>query len=63
MLRRGQGRIVMIGPAGARYTPPFAGPLAAMSGTLRRELAPWHVDVVLFEPEAAAGAVARALTA
>ena len=62
LLRRAQGRIVMIGPAGARSTPPFAGPLAAMSAALRRELAPWHIDVVLIEPGSAAGAVARALT-
>ena len=28
LLRQAQGRIVLIEPAGARYTPPFAGPLA-----------------------------------
>ena len=33
-----------------RYAPPFAGPLAAMSATLRGELAPWHIDVMLTEP-------------
>ena len=49
--------------AGARSTPPFAGPLAATSATLRGELAPWHIDVTLTEPGAAAGAVTRALTA
>lgn len=54
---------VLIEPAGARYIPPFAGPLAAMSATLRGELAPWHIDVTLTEPGAAAGAVTRALTA
>ena len=53
----------MIGPPGARSTPPFASPLAAMSATLRRELAPWNINVVLIEPGMAAGAVARALTA
>ena len=63
LLRQAQGRIVLIEPAGARYTPPFAGPLAAMSATLRDELAPWHIDVTLAEPGAAAGAVTRALTA
>ena len=47
LLCRAQGRIVMTGPA----------------GTLRRELAPWHIDVVFIEPEACAGAVARAVAA
>jgi NAD(P)-dependent dehydrogenase (short-subunit alcohol dehydrogenase family) len=36
LLRRAQGRIVLIEPAGARLTPPFAGPLTAVSATLRR---------------------------
>jgi NAD(P)-dependent dehydrogenase (short-subunit alcohol dehydrogenase family) len=63
LLRQAQGRIVLIEPGGARYTPPFAGPLAAMSATLRSELAPWHIDVTLTEAGAAAGAVTRALTA
>jgi NAD(P)-dependent dehydrogenase (short-subunit alcohol dehydrogenase family) len=61
--RRALGRIVLIEPAGARRTPPFAGPLTAMSATLRAELAPWHIDVTLTEPGAAAGAITRALTA
>jgi len=47
LLCRARGRIVMTGPA----------------GTLRRELAPWHIDVVVIEPAACAGAVARALAA
>jgi len=63
LLRRAEGRIVLIEPAGARLTPPFAGPLTAMSATLRAELAPWHIDVTLTEPGAAAGAITRALTA
>jgi NAD(P)-dependent dehydrogenase (short-subunit alcohol dehydrogenase family) len=63
LLCQAQGRIVMIGPPGVRSTPPFASPLAAMCATLRRELAPWNIDVVLIEPEMAAGAVARTLTA
>jgi NAD(P)-dependent dehydrogenase (short-subunit alcohol dehydrogenase family) len=50
LLRRAQGRIVLIEPADARLTPPFAGPLTAMSATLRAELAPWHIDVTLTEP-------------
>ena len=61
LLCQAQGRIVLIEPA--RATPPFAGPLAAMSATLRGELAPWHIDVTLTESGAAAGAVTRALTA
>ena len=63
LLRRAQGRIVLIEPAGARLTPPFAGPLTAVSATLRAELAPWHIEVTLTEPGAAAGAITRALTA
>jgi len=63
LLRRAQGRIVLIEPAGARLTPPFAGPLTAVSATLRGELAPWHIDVTLTGPGAAAGAITRALTA
>ena len=47
LLCRAQGRIVMTGPA----------------GTLRRELAPWNIDVVVVEPAACAGAVARVLAA
>jgi len=45
LLCRARGRIVMTGPA----------------GTLRRELAPWSIDVIVIEPAAPAGAVARAL--
>lgn len=63
LLCQAQGRIVMIGPPGVRSAPPFASPLAAMCATLRRELAPWNINVVLIEPEMAAGAVARTLTA
>ena len=57
LLRRGRGRIVMIGSIGARFTPPFVGPLAAskstlakMSNALRQELAPWGIGVTLVEP-------------
>ena len=63
LLRRAQGRIVLIEPAGARLNSPFAGPLTAVSATLRAELARWHIDVTLTEPGAAAGAITRALTA
>ena len=57
LLRRARGRIVMIGSIGARFTPPFIGPLAAsksaiatLSEALRQELAPWDIRVVLIEP-------------
>ena len=56
-LRRARGRIVMVSTIGVRFTPPFAGPLdaakaalAALGDTLRQELAPWGVRVVLVEP-------------
>jgi NAD(P)-dependent dehydrogenase (short-subunit alcohol dehydrogenase family) len=57
LLRRARGRIIMIGSIGARFTPPFVGPLAAskstlatMSDALRQELAPWDINVTLVEP-------------
>ena len=57
LLRRARGRIVMIGSIGARFTPPFVGPLAAskstlttMSSALRQELAPWDIRVTVVEP-------------
>jgi NAD(P)-dependent dehydrogenase (short-subunit alcohol dehydrogenase family) len=57
LLRRGRGRIVMIGSIGARFTPPFTGPVSAsksavatLSEALRQELAPWGIGVVLLEP-------------
>jgi NAD(P)-dependent dehydrogenase (short-subunit alcohol dehydrogenase family) len=57
LLRRARGRVVMIGSIGARFTPPFIGPLAAskstlatMSTVLRQELAPFDIRVALVEP-------------
>jgi NAD(P)-dependent dehydrogenase (short-subunit alcohol dehydrogenase family) len=57
LLRRARGRIVMIGSIGARFTPPFVGPLAAsksalatLSDALRQELAPWGIGVTIVEP-------------
>jgi NAD(P)-dependent dehydrogenase (short-subunit alcohol dehydrogenase family) len=57
LLRRAQGRVVLIGSIGTRFTLPFAGPLSAsksavatMAEALRQELAPWDVGVVLIEP-------------
>jgi NAD(P)-dependent dehydrogenase (short-subunit alcohol dehydrogenase family) len=56
-LRQARGRIVMVSTIGVRFTPPFAGPLdaakaalTALGDTLRQELAPWDVRVVLVEP-------------
>ena len=56
-LRQARGRIVMVSTIGVRFTPPFAGPLdaakaalAALGDTLRQELAPWGVRVILIEP-------------
>lgn len=53
----GAGRIVFIGSVVDRTTIPFFGALAssksaiaAFSNTLRQELAPWGIDVVLVEP-------------
>jgi NAD(P)-dependent dehydrogenase (short-subunit alcohol dehydrogenase family) len=57
LLRQARGRIIMIGSIGARFTPPFVGPLAAskstlttLSNALRQELAPWDIRVTLVEP-------------
>jgi NAD(P)-dependent dehydrogenase (short-subunit alcohol dehydrogenase family) len=57
LLRQARGRIIMIGSIGTRFTPPFAGALAAsksalvsMDEALRQELAPWGIRVVLVEP-------------
>ncbi len=69
-LRQARGRIVMVSTIGVRFTPPFAGPLdaakaalTALGDTLRQELAPWGVRVVLVEPASinsgAAGKVTR----
>ena len=56
-LRRARGRIVMVSTIGVRFSPPFAGPLdatkaglTALGETLRQELAPWGIKVVLVEP-------------
>ena len=57
LLRTAQGRIVFVGSIGDRMTVPYAGPLtsskwavAALAFTLRQELAPWNIEVVLVEP-------------
>jgi NAD(P)-dependent dehydrogenase (short-subunit alcohol dehydrogenase family) len=58
-LRRGQGRIVMIGSIGGRIAGPMLGAyctskfgLVGLTDTLRAELAPWHLPVILVEPGA-----------
>jgi NAD(P)-dependent dehydrogenase (short-subunit alcohol dehydrogenase family) len=57
LLRQAQGRVVLVGSIGDRFTPPFVGPLGAsksslatMGDALRQELAPWNIRVVLIEP-------------
>jgi NAD(P)-dependent dehydrogenase (short-subunit alcohol dehydrogenase family) len=73
-LRQARGRIVMVSTIGVRFTPPFAGPLdaakaalAALGDTLRQELVPWGVRVILVEPASinsgAADKVTRAAAA
>jgi NAD(P)-dependent dehydrogenase (short-subunit alcohol dehydrogenase family) len=61
MLRRGRGRIVNIGSIGDRIVSPMTGPyhvskfaLRAWNDTLRLELTPWGIQVVLVEPGAVA---------
>ncbi|MBW2314100.1 MAG: SDR family oxidoreductase [Deltaproteobacteria bacterium] len=59
LLRRDAGRVVMIGSSSAFLTPPFLGPYASskcalesISDALRRELAPWRIEVVVMQPGA-----------
>jgi NAD(P)-dependent dehydrogenase (short-subunit alcohol dehydrogenase family) len=56
-LRQGRGRIINIGSIGGRSASPFLGPyvaskfaLEALTDSLRLELAPWGIDVVIIEP-------------
>ena len=57
LVRIAEGRIVFVGSIGDRLTVPFAGPptaskaaIASPSDTLRQELAPWGIRVILVEP-------------
>jgi NAD(P)-dependent dehydrogenase (short-subunit alcohol dehydrogenase family) len=57
LLRRAGGRIVVVSTIGVRFNPPFAGPLdaakaalTALADSLRQELAPWGIRVILVEP-------------
>jgi NAD(P)-dependent dehydrogenase (short-subunit alcohol dehydrogenase family) len=61
LLRRGRGRIVNLGSIGDRIVAPMTGPyhvskfaLRAWNDTLRLELSPWGIQVVLVEPGAVA---------
>jgi NAD(P)-dependent dehydrogenase (short-subunit alcohol dehydrogenase family) len=61
LLRQGRGRIVNLGSIGDRIVAPMTGPyhvskfaLRAWSDTLRLELSPWGIEVVLVEPGAVA---------
>jgi NAD(P)-dependent dehydrogenase (short-subunit alcohol dehydrogenase family) len=55
------GRIVMVGSIGGRIAAPMLGAyhaakfgLVGLTDTLRAELAPWHIRVILIEPGAIA---------
>ena len=57
LLRRARGRIVVISTIGVRFAPPFASALdaakaalTALADSLRQELAPWGIRVILVEP-------------
>jgi NAD(P)-dependent dehydrogenase (short-subunit alcohol dehydrogenase family) len=59
LLRAGQGRVINISALTARVPAPFLAPLAgskaalaALSESLRLELAAWHIPVCLIEPGA-----------
>jgi NAD(P)-dependent dehydrogenase (short-subunit alcohol dehydrogenase family) len=56
-LRRGRGRVVLMGSIGGRSALPFLGPYAAskhaleaFADVLRVELAPWGIRVAIVEP-------------
>ncbi len=57
LLRRSQGRVVLMGSVGGRSALPFLGPYAAskhaleaIADSLRVELAPWGIGVSIVEP-------------
>jgi NAD(P)-dependent dehydrogenase (short-subunit alcohol dehydrogenase family) len=60
-VRSGAGRIVVIGSIGGRIAGPMLGAyhvskfaVVGLTDTLRAELAPWHIPVILVEPGAIA---------
>lgn len=64
MIRQGRGRIVFIGSISGRVAAPMMGPysaskfaLEAIAETLRHELRPWGIRVVLIEPGAVKTAI------
>src|SRR4051794_14789120 len=57
LLRAARGRIINVGSVGAKFALPFAGPLnsskaafESLSDSLRMELRPWGIQVVLVSP-------------
>ncbi len=57
LIRAARGRIINVGSVGARFALPFAGPLnsskaafESISDSLRMELRPWGIPVVLVSP-------------
>lgn len=57
MLRTGRGRVVNMGSSGGRMALPFVGPytaskfaLEALTDSLRIELRPWNIPVIIIEP-------------
>jgi NAD(P)-dependent dehydrogenase (short-subunit alcohol dehydrogenase family) len=60
-VRAGSGRIVVVGSIGGRVAGPMLGAyhaskfaLVGLTDSLRAELAPWHISVILVEPGAVA---------
>jgi NAD(P)-dependent dehydrogenase (short-subunit alcohol dehydrogenase family) len=60
-VRAGSGRIVVVGSIGGRIAGPLLGAyhaskfaLVGLTDSLRAELAPWHIPVILVEPGAVA---------
>lgn len=63
-IRRGRGRVVMMGSLGGRLAQPLAGPycaskfaMEALADCLRMELARWNIQVALVEPGAVSTAI------
>lgn len=57
LLRKGRGRVINIGSVSGRVATPFLGPYAAskfaleaLTDSLRGELRPWGLDVVIVQP-------------
>lgn len=57
LVRKGEGRVIIVGSAGGMLAMPFIGPyhaskfaLEALADVFRRELRPWHIHVSLVQP-------------